>query len=76
MNTENSSQPDPATSIGLVASLLAAIIWVVYGLTGVPQWLLVVGVVFSMLVGGWWAYGHRFLGGGRQRDRDRTRQRL
>ena len=77
MNTENSSQrPDPVTSIGLVASLIAAIIWVIYGLTGTPQWLLVVGVVFSMLVGGWWAFGHRFFGGGRERNRDGRRERL
>ncbi|MBS1697381.1 MAG: hypothetical protein JST25_03145 [Actinobacteria bacterium] len=73
MSTEDSSRDGRslATTIGLLASLLAAIIWVVYGLTGTPQWLLVVGVVFSMLVGGWWAYGHRLLGGGRERDRGR-----
>ena len=50
-----------STTIGLVLSLCVGIVWVVYGLTGAPQWLLVVGVVFTMLVGGWWAFGSRFL---------------
>ncbi|MFV0316460.1 MAG: hypothetical protein ACK5O2_05790 [Microthrixaceae bacterium] len=44
------------TTIGLVLSLLCGIVWVVYGLTGAPQWLLVVAIVWSMLVGGWWAF--------------------
>jgi|GEM_PF-2957866 len=74
MSTENSSRGSRslATSIGLVLSLLVAVVWVVYGLTGAPQWLLVVAVVFSMLVGGWWAFGHRLLGGTRDRGRERS----
>ncbi len=77
MSTSNSPRDGRslATTIGLALSLLVAIIWVVYGLTGAPHWLLVVAVVFSMLVGGWWAFGHRVLGGGRERDRDRPRDR-
>lgn len=50
------------TTIGLVLSLLCGILWVVYGLTGAPGWLFVVGVVFSILVGGWWAFGWRIIG--------------
>lgn len=73
MNAENSSHDrDLVTTIGLGLSVLVGIAWVVFGLTGAPHWLLVVNVVFSMLVGGWWAFGHRFLGGGRERNRDRS----
>lgn len=55
------------TTIGLTLSLLAAILWVVYGLTGAPQWLLLVAVVYSMLVGGWWAFGRQLIGDTEQR---------
>jgi hypothetical protein len=50
------------TTIGLVLSLLCGIVWVVYGMTGAPHWLLVVAIVYSMLVGGWWAFGRLLIG--------------
>lgn len=52
------------TTIGLILSLVAGVIWVVYGLSGAPHWLLIVGVVFSMLVGGYWAFGRQLIDGG------------
>lgn len=61
----NGSQ-DRANTIGMVLSLLAGIVWVVYGMTGTQQWLLVLAVVLSMLVGGWWAFGRQLLRGGRR----------
>lgn len=53
-----------ANTIGLGLNLLVAIVWVVYGLTGAQQWLLVVGVVVTMIVGGYWAFGRSLVSGG------------
>jgi len=64
MSTDEATRDERsrATTIGLILSVLCAIVWVVYGLTGAPRWLLVVAVVYSMLVGGWWAVGNRVVG--------------
>lgn len=72
MSTQRDSrEQNRVSTIGLVASLVVGILWVVFEMTGAPHWMLVVNVVLSILVGGWWAFGHRFLGGGRQRNRNR-----
>lgn len=55
-------------TIGLILGLGVAIVWVIYGLTGAPHWLLVVGVVYSILVGGYWAIGRQLIDGGRRRN--------
>lgn len=59
MSTQNPQRNGRSrvTTIGLMLSLLCGILWVVYGLTGAPQWLLIVAIVYSMMVGGWWAFG-------------------
>ena len=64
-----------ANTIGLWLSGLVAIVWVVYGMTGAQQWLLVVAVVFTMLVGLYWAFGRQFVRGGTGRGRERNRAR-
>jgi O-antigen/teichoic acid export membrane protein len=47
-----------ANQVGLVLSVLVAIVWVLVGMADWPVWL---GVVVSMLVGGYWAFGRDFL---------------
>lgn len=66
-----------ANAVSMGISFLAAAVWAVYGVTGAPTWLLVVGIVFSLFTGWWWAFGRRAFFpdvtgiGDRQRDRDR-----
>lgn len=81
--SQSSSAKADAVSMGI--SFAAGAIWVVYALTGAPGWLLIVGVLFSMFTGWWWAFGRRaaFPDGiadadddgsrGRHRNRDRRR---
>lgn len=64
-----------ANAIGGLLSILTAVVWLLVGVAG---WSLWIGVVFSMLVGGYWAFGRQLVAGegtelreGRQRDRNR-----
>lgn len=50
-----------ATRVGLILGGIAGILWVVYGMTGANHVLLVVAVVYSMLVGLYWAFGRDFI---------------
>lgn len=64
-----------ANAIGGILSILTGIVWVLVGLAGWPVWL---GVVISMTVGGYWAFGRLLvageeMGAGRARNRDRRR---
>ena len=67
-------------AIGMGVSFVAGGIWVIYGLTGAPGWLLIVAILFSLVAGWWWAFGRRamfpdaFVGAGRQRNRQRNRR--
>jgi hypothetical protein len=68
----SNQNPEPARSlgntIGLFLSLIAGVVWVVYGLSHAPHWLLIVGIVYTMLVGGYWAFGRELVDGRRERD--------
>ena len=50
-----------ANRVGLILGGIAGILWVVYGMTGANHVLLVVAVVYSMLVGLYWAFGRDFI---------------
>lgn len=63
--TETSSvQPRDqlANRVGVLLSALAGILWVVYGMTGANHVLLIVAIVYSMLVGLYWAFGRDWVG--------------
>lgn len=76
---ETKSEQVQAISLGI--SFAAGAIWVAYALTGAPKWLLVVGILFSMFTGWWWAAGRKAVfpsamkDGGRHRNRQRGRDR-
>lgn len=62
-----------ANAVGGILSILTAVVWVLVGVAGWSVWI---GVVFSMLVGGYWAFGRQLVVGeemesraGRRRDR-------
>ncbi len=62
-----------ADAVGGFLAILTAVVWVLVGVAG---WLVWIGVVFSMLVGGYWAFGRQLVAGeemgsrvGRRRDR-------
>lgn len=64
-----------ANAIGGILSIFTGIVWVLVGLAGWPVWL---GVVISMAVGGYWAFGRPLvageeMGSSRARNRDRRR---
>lgn len=68
-----------ANAIGGILSIMVGIVWVLVGVAGWSVW---VGVVFSMLVGGYWAFGRQLVAGqempsheGRRRDRQARRDR-
>ncbi|MGI8523958.1 MAG: hypothetical protein ACR2K3_11720 [Nocardioides sp.] len=61
-----------ANAIGGILSILTAVLWILVGVAGWSVW---VGVVFSMAVGGYWAFGRQLVAGdemvrreGRRRD--------
>ncbi len=62
-----------ADAVGGFLAILTAVVWVLVGVAG---WLVWIGVVFSMLVGGYCAFGRQLVAGeemgsrvGRRRDR-------
>lgn len=60
--TSQAEQRDQlANRVGLILGGIAGILWVVYGMTGANHVLLVVAVVYSMLVGLYWAFGRDFI---------------
>ncbi|MEO6881106.1 MAG: hypothetical protein ABI181_09185 [Mycobacteriaceae bacterium] len=64
-----------ANAIGGILSMLTAIAWILVGLAGWPAWL---GIVVSILLGGYWAFGRQMVAGeemgpGRARNRNRHR---
>jgi len=61
LNEDRRRRRPLANTIGLILSGLVGIVWAVYGLTGAPQWLLVVAVVWTMLVGIYWAFGRQLI---------------
>jgi len=59
------------TPVGGVLSLLSAVVWLLVGAAGWPVWI---GVVFSMLVGGYWAFGRQLVAGGEMGSREGRRR--
>ena len=63
-----------ANAIAGILSIATGAVWVLVGLAGWPTWA---GVVVSMLVGAYWAFGRQLVAGdqppsrGRDRNRDR-----
>jgi len=60
-----------ANAVGGVLSLLSAVVWLLVGAAGWPVWI---GVVFSMLVGGYWAFGRQLVAGGEMGSREGRRR--
>lgn len=50
-----------ANAIGGILSILTGVVWVLVGAASWPVW---VGVVISMLVGAYWAFGRELVAGG------------
>lgn len=59
-----------ANAIGGILSILVGVVWLLIGVAGWPVW---VGVVFSMLVGAYWAFGRPLVAGDAMVPRDRHR---
>ena len=63
-----------ANAIGGILSILTGAVWV---LVSMANWPTVIGVVVSMLLGAYWAFGRQLVAGeempGRNRNRDRDR---
>ncbi len=62
-----------ANAIGGILAILTGAVWLLVGVAGWSVWI---GVVVSMLVGGYWAFGRQLVAGeemktreGRRRDR-------
>ena len=47
-----------ANAVGGILSMLTAVVWLLVGVAGWSAW---VGVVFSMLVGCYWAFGRHLV---------------
>ena len=65
-----------ADAVGGFLAILTAVVWVLVGVAG---WLVWIGVVFSMLVGGYWAFGRQLVAGeemGSREGRRRNRRSL
>lgn len=63
-----------ANAVGGVLSILTGVVWVLVGASG---WPTTVGIVVSMLLGAYWAFGRQLVAGsempGRERHRNRDR---
>jgi len=65
-----------ANAVGGVLSILTAVVWLLVGVAGWTVWI---GVVFSMVVGGYWAFGRHLVAGeemGSREGRRRNRRSL
>ncbi len=68
-----------ANAVGGLLSILVGVVWLLVGVAGWSLWF---AVVFSMLVGGYWAFGRQWVAGGgavsdaggRNRNRNRDRR--
>lgn len=61
-----------ANAVGGVLSILTAVVWLLVGVAGWSVWI---GVVFSMVVGGYWAFGRQLVAGEEMGSRDGRLQR-
>lgn len=60
-----------ANAIGGILAILTGVIWVLVGVAGWPVWI---GIVFSMVVGGYWAFGRQLVAGEEMRPREGRRR--
>ncbi|PWJ24907.1 hypothetical protein ATK17_1009 [Branchiibius hedensis] len=59
--TDSPQQLQTANRAGVILSIVAGIVWVVYAMTGAHSVVLVVAIVLSILVGAYWAFGRDFI---------------
>lgn len=60
-STLDKTNSQTANRIGVILSVVAGILWVIYGMTGSHHAMLVVNIVISMLVGLYWAFGRDWI---------------
>lgn len=61
-----------ANAIGGILSILTGVVWVLVGTAG---WSATIGVVISMLLGAYWAFGRQLVAGSEMPSRNRNRNR-